>query len=79
MTHSCALDGREYGITASIIHLGVADSNLGSGKRVPRPPELMMQASEIADTLFAMINLPDQTNFMNAMILPIGMPFLGRG
>ncbi len=23
----------------------------------------MMQASEIADTLFAMINLPDQTNF----------------
>jgi hypothetical protein len=44
-----------------------------------RPPELMMQASEIADTLFAMINLPDQTNFMNATILPIGMPFLGRG
>jgi len=79
MTHSCALDGRAHGITASIIHLGVADSNLGAGKRVPRPPELMMQASEIADTLFAMVNLPDQTNFMNATILPIGMPFLGRG
>ena len=79
MTHSCALDGRAFGITASILHLGVADSNLGAGKRVPRPPELMMQASEIADTLFAMINLPDQTNFMKATILPIGMPFLGRG
>jgi NAD(P)-dependent dehydrogenase (short-subunit alcohol dehydrogenase family) len=79
MTHSCALDGREHGITASIIQLGVADSNLGGANRAPRPPEQMMQASEIADTLFAMINLPDQTNFMKAMILPIGMPFLGRG
>ncbi len=62
LTHSCALDGREHGITASIIQLGVADSNLGAGQRVPRPPEQMMQASEIADTLFAMIKPagPDQ-------------------
>ena len=79
MTHSCALDGREFGITASILHPGVADSSL-SGKRTPnRAPELMMQASEVADVLFAMVNLPDQTNFMRATILPIGMPFLGRG
>ncbi|MGZ5836573.1 MAG: SDR family oxidoreductase [Xanthobacteraceae bacterium] len=79
MTHSIALDGREFGITCSILHPGVADSSL-SGKRTPnRPPELMMQASEVADALFAMVNLPDQTNFMRATILPIGMPFLGRG
>jgi NAD(P)-dependent dehydrogenase (short-subunit alcohol dehydrogenase family) len=79
LTHSCALDGREHGITVSIVHPGVADSML-SGKRTPdRPPELMMQASEVADVVHLMCTLPDQTNLMKAMILPIGMPFLGRG
>jgi NAD(P)-dependent dehydrogenase (short-subunit alcohol dehydrogenase family) len=78
LTHSCALDGREFGITASILHPGVADSSL-SGKRSQRPPEQMMQASEVADVLYLMVSLPDQTNLIKATVLPIGMPFLGRG
>jgi NAD(P)-dependent dehydrogenase (short-subunit alcohol dehydrogenase family) len=79
LTHSMALDGREFGITVSILHPGVADSAL-SGKRTPdRPPEQMMQASEIADIIHLMVSLPDTTNLMKAMVLPIGMTFLGRG
>lgn len=78
LTHSMALDGRPFGITVSILHPGVADSAL-SGKRTERPPEQMMQASEVADVVHLMVSLPDTTNLYNTTILPIGMPFLGRG
>jgi NAD(P)-dependent dehydrogenase (short-subunit alcohol dehydrogenase family) len=81
MTQSLALDGREYGITCSVIDPGVADSNLGGGRTggSTRPPELMMQASEVAEVILLMAKLPDTTNLMEGFILPIGMPFLGRG
>jgi NAD(P)-dependent dehydrogenase (short-subunit alcohol dehydrogenase family) len=79
LTHSMALDGREYGITVSILHPGVADSALGGGRRADRPPEVMMQASEIADIVHLMVTLPDTTNLYHTLVLPIGMPFLGRG
>jgi NAD(P)-dependent dehydrogenase (short-subunit alcohol dehydrogenase family) len=79
LTHSMALDGREHGITVSILHPGVADSALGGERRPDRPAAQMMQASEIADVVHLMVSLPDTTNLYHAMILPIGMPFLGRG
>ena len=79
LTHSMALDGRPFGITVSILHPGVAESALGGAGRAPRPPEIMMQASEIADVVHLMVSLPDTTNLYSTMILPIGMPFLGRG
>jgi NAD(P)-dependent dehydrogenase (short-subunit alcohol dehydrogenase family) len=79
LTHSLALDGRPFGITASILHPGVAESSLGGAGRPPRPPEQMMQASEVADVIHLMVSLPDATNLYSSTILPIGMPFLGRG
>jgi NAD(P)-dependent dehydrogenase (short-subunit alcohol dehydrogenase family) len=79
LTHSMALDGREFGITVSILHPGVADSSLGGHSDNKRPPEQMMQASEIADVVHLMCTLPDTTNLYNAMVLPVGMTFLGRG
>lgn len=79
LTHSMALDGREHGITVSILHPGVAQSSLGGSNQPPRPPEQMMQASEIADIVHLMVTLPDTTNIFRTMVLPIGMPFLGRG
>ena len=79
LTHSMALDGRPFGITVSILHPGVAQSSLGGGDHSHRPPEIMMQASEIADVIHLMVSLPDTTNLYNTTILPIGMPFLGRG
>ena len=51
----------------------------GGGDHSHRPPEIMMQASEIADVIHLMVSLPDTTNLYNTTILPIGMPFLGRG
>ena len=39
----------------------------------------MMKAEEIAEIALLIARLPDETNLMEALVLPIGMPFLGRG
>ena len=80
ITQSMALDGREHGITVSIIDPGVTESHLaGPGPRPARPPTQMMRAEEIAEIALLIARLPDETNLMEAFVLPIGMPFLGRG
>lgn len=74
-----ALDGREHGITVSIIDPGVTESHLaGAGPRPTRPATQMMKAEEIAEIALLIARLPDETNLMEAFVLPIGMPFLGR-
>ncbi len=79
ITQSMALDGREHGITVSIIDPGVTESHLaGPGPRPTRPPAQMMKAEEIAEIALLIAGLPDETNLMEAFVLPIGMPFLGR-
>jgi NAD(P)-dependent dehydrogenase (short-subunit alcohol dehydrogenase family) len=80
ITQSMALDGREHGITVSIIDPGVTESHLAGGASRPaRPPTQMMKAEEIAEIALLIARLPDETNLMEAFVLPIGMPFLGRG
>jgi len=79
ITQSMALDGREHGITVSIIDPGVTESHLAGGASRPaRPPTQMMKAEEIAEIALLIARLPDETNLMEAFVLPIGMPFLGR-
>ena len=80
ITQSMALDGREHGITVSIIDPGVTESHLADDPSRPtRPATQMMKAEEIADIALLIARLPDETNLMEAFVLPIGMPFLGRG
>jgi NAD(P)-dependent dehydrogenase (short-subunit alcohol dehydrogenase family) len=79
ITQSMALDGREHGITVSIIDPGVTESHLaGAGPRPTRPATQMMKAEEIAEIALLIARLPDETNLMEAFVLPVGMPFLGR-
>lgn len=79
ITQSMALDGREHGITVSIIDPGVTESHLAaSPSAAKRPPTQMMKAEEIAEIALLIARLPDETNLMEAFVLPIGMPFLGR-
>jgi NAD(P)-dependent dehydrogenase (short-subunit alcohol dehydrogenase family) len=78
MTHSIALDGRADGITCSILHPGVTESML-AGAHNPRPPTQMMAAADVARIVTLMAALPDTTNLMEGLVLPIEMPFLGRG
>jgi NAD(P)-dependent dehydrogenase (short-subunit alcohol dehydrogenase family) len=80
ITQSMALDGREHGITVSIIDPGVTESHLSgaTGARPRGPATQMMKAEEIAEIALLVARLPDETNLMEAFVLPIGMPFLGR-
>ena len=80
ITQSMALDGREHGITVSIIDPGVTESHLSGpgGTRPPQPPTQRMKAEEIAEIALLIARLPDETNLMEAFVLPIGMPYHGR-
>ena len=78
MTRALALDGREHGITASILHPGATITELVPGME-GRPPKDAMRASEIAAIACLMACLPDETNLIEALAFPIGQPFLGRG
>ena len=78
MTRALALDGREYGVTVSILHPGSTITELmpGMADRLARDS---MKAEEIAAIATLMACLPDETNLIEALAFPIGQPFLGRG
>lgn len=78
MTRSLALDGRPFGITASVVHPGATITELVPNMAA-RPAKDSMQASEVAAVVALMAALPDETNLLEATILPIAQPFLGRG
>lgn len=78
LTRSLALDGRPFGITASIVHPGATITELVPNM-ASRPPSDSMQAREVADIVVLMACLPDETNLLEATVLPIAQPFLGRG
>jgi NAD(P)-dependent dehydrogenase (short-subunit alcohol dehydrogenase family) len=77
-THSLALDGREHGITASILHPGSTVSSLVPGVTDQKRENTMMP-EDVARVALLMASLPDDVNLLDSTILPIGMPFLGRG
>jgi NAD(P)-dependent dehydrogenase (short-subunit alcohol dehydrogenase family) len=78
LTRSLALDGREFGIAASILHPGVTTSLL-SGKTSELPSTEIMPAMEVARIVVMMATLPDEMNLLEGLVLPVGMKFLGRG
>jgi len=80
MTHALALDGRADGVTCSILHPGVTESNLsGNLTSAERNPGRVMPVERVAEILVMMAALPPDMSFLDATVLPIGMPFLGRG
>jgi len=78
LTHSLALDGRPHGIAVSMVHPGSTVSSLVPGiTDQPRPGT--MAASDVARVVVLMASLPDDVNLYESTILPVTMPFLGRG
>jgi NAD(P)-dependent dehydrogenase (short-subunit alcohol dehydrogenase family) len=78
MTRSLALDGREDGICVSIVHPGSTKTELMPGMD-DKPADQSMLADDVARTVVLMASLPDETNLLEATILPVRQPFLGRG
>jgi NAD(P)-dependent dehydrogenase (short-subunit alcohol dehydrogenase family) len=86
MTHQLTMDGRKYGVVASIVHPGATLSSFstrrGRTKAGPgtAPEDYIMAAEDVASVVVLMCSLPPEVNLYEATILPNHMrSFIGRG
>jgi len=78
LTQVTALEGREYGITCGCLHPGnVEVETLADARRVSGEP--VMSPADIAQAAVTMAALPPNVNMLEAIVLPISQPYLGRG
>lgn len=78
LTRSLAVDGRAHGVAVSIFHPGMVVTELAPGMD-EMPPEMMSDARDTADIVLHMARVPDHLNFFEGLMLPLAVPFLGRG
>jgi len=79
LTRSLAIDGRAFGIAASVLHPGYTVSELSPHAATATPGRDCMAAEDIGRIALLMASLPDGTNLYEAVALPLNMPFLARG
>jgi NADP-dependent 3-hydroxy acid dehydrogenase YdfG len=86
MTHQLTMDGRKYGVVASILHPGATFSSFSMrrGRTAPgpgaTPDDYIMAAEDVAKVVVLMCSLPPEVNLYEATILPNHMrSFIGRG
>ncbi len=79
MTRAMALDARAYGVSVSILHPGNTDTPIWDPRRDVGEEEGLMCPDEVARIIVAMAGLPADINFLEGTVLPVSMPFLGRG
>jgi NAD(P)-dependent dehydrogenase (short-subunit alcohol dehydrogenase family) len=87
LTHQLTMDGRAYGVVASIIHPGSTfsgftqqgspDARVGAGAT---PEQYVMDPDDVARIAVLMASLPPEVNLYEATILPNAMrSFISRG
>lgn len=78
MTKQIALDYREDLITAAAVHPGSTRSMLAPGfSDKPNPDRL--EPEHIGDLVVYICGLPPEMTVLDTVILPVRVPFLGRG
>lgn len=79
LTQATALDGRPFGIVASCLHPGnvLVERRQETGQESDDEP--MMAIETIAQAALAMLTLPADVNMLEAIVLPVGQLYLGRG
>ena len=79
LTQVTALEGRDFGITCGCLHPGNTrvERRQSSGKTEDAEP--MMTVEELAETAVLMATLPPHVNMLEAIVLPVGQMYLGRG
>jgi NAD(P)-dependent dehydrogenase (short-subunit alcohol dehydrogenase family) len=77
LTHTTALEGRQYGITCGCLHPGITgDLAKNAASKNPQP---MMAYEQIAATAVYMACQPPDVNILELIQLPREQPYLGRG
>ena len=79
LTQSIAIDGRPFGITCCCLHPGnvLVERRQESGSDSDDEP--MMSMETIANAALAMVTVPADVNFLEAIVLPRDQEYLGRG
>lgn len=78
LTRSMAVDFRKHGIAVSIFHPGMVVTELAPGM-TEADPKLMSDAADTARAILTMVDMPDNVNFFEGLMVPLEVPFLGRG
>jgi NAD(P)-dependent dehydrogenase (short-subunit alcohol dehydrogenase family) len=79
LTNAVALDGRPFGILCSCLHPGNIRVEWRAGGTRPMDEEPMMETETVAKAALAMLTLPPDVNFLEAIVLPKDQLYLGRG
>ncbi len=79
LTRATALEGRDYGVVASCLHPGNVETERRSASDNPSDQEPMMTPDELATAVVTMAALPPHVNMLEAIVLPVAQPYLGRG
>ncbi len=79
LTQAAAIDGRPHGIVCSCLHPGnvLVERRTESGLKSDDEP--MMSLETIAEAALAMLKLPPDVNFLEAIVLPRDQAYLARG
>ncbi len=83
LTQSLALEGRDHNIAVSALHPGnVMVERRGDGKSATgrdEGPEPLISTEDMGRTALLMATLPEGSNMLEAIVLPLGQAYLGRG
>jgi NAD(P)-dependent dehydrogenase (short-subunit alcohol dehydrogenase family) len=79
LTNAIALDGRPHGVLCSCLHPGNVRVEWRSDPRVSINQEPMMETETVAQAALAMVTVPPDVNFLEAIVLPREQTYLGRG
>jgi NAD(P)-dependent dehydrogenase (short-subunit alcohol dehydrogenase family) len=77
LTHTTALEGRQFGITCGCLHPGITGDLSRNAKK--DKPDPMMSYEQIAATAVYMACQPPDVNILEVIQLPREQPYLGRG
>ena len=79
LTQVTALEGRDFGISCGCLHPGNVriERRQNTGRREDDEP--MMTVEEIARAAVFMAALPPHINMLEAIVLPVGQLYVGRG
>jgi len=79
LTRAMAIEAREFGVGVSIIHPGNTVPGVWSGQEDKVRNEGLMDAANVAQIAALMAGMPQDVLLYESVVLPLGMPFLGRG
>jgi NAD(P)-dependent dehydrogenase (short-subunit alcohol dehydrogenase family) len=78
-TRALGLEARDDGIAVSIIHPGNTATPIWAGREEQAHKEGIMNPDDLARVVVMMCALPPELNMFESILLPVSMPFLGRG